>query len=142
MNEPIELDDALESRFNDVMPPLFDWMAAKFQKHYRDWDDATRQNLLSMAFVKECGSILTEVERLHSETYIYTPVEFVEHINAYTMPQILDDLEDYTAKFYKEYNAPHSIDATPFETDEERVGQIFCKLEPILDEKRWAYANC
>lgn len=116
------------------MPPLVDWMASKFQEHYRDWKDPVRQNHLYMEFVSAYEDTISQVGSKYGETYDYTPDDLSYIIDNWTLRFIEINLKEYKAAFYKDIYRLRPIDATPFETDEECAERIFSKLQPVLDQ--------
>lgn len=136
MEEPIDLHLVFEDRYNEIVPPLLDWMAARFQEHYRDWKDSARQDQIYMDFVSACVDVISQMGSKHGETYYYSPKYIGYLIDDIFLPHIEEDLKEYRAAFYKDIYRLRSIDATPFETDEECAVRIFSKLQPELDEQR------
>lgn len=131
-----DLESAFQCRYNDIMPPLFDWMAARFQEHYSDWKDRARQDQICMAFASVCVDVFSQVESKHGEAYFVHHHTISEIRDFVIFPYIEQSLKDYTAAFYKDIYRPRSIDATPFETDEECAERIFSKLQPELNKRR------
>ena len=142
MKETIDLISAYSIRFTDIMPLVVDWMAARFQEHYRDWKDPARQDQLRVALESAFVDIVSQVGRKYGETYDYTPEHLSYIIDGWMLLFIERDLKEYKAAFYKDIYRLRSIDATPFETDEECAVRIFSKLQPELDEAISAYDNC